>query len=107
MIILFIKTVVRLILSLRYRVKLIGIEKITAKGKSGILFLPNHPALIDPVILYSYLADKFAPHAIGDKDQVDRFVIRWFAKRLGVRAMRAIKIYGSEARGEIVLLMKV
>jgi long-chain-fatty-acid--[acyl-carrier-protein] ligase len=101
MIILLLRTIVKLLIMLRYRVELVGMEEIAARGKSGILFLPNHPALIDPVILLTYLSGTFAPHAIGDRDQVDRFIIRWFAKRLGVRTIGAIVTYGSTGRDEI------
>jgi acyl-CoA synthetase (AMP-forming)/AMP-acid ligase II/1-acyl-sn-glycerol-3-phosphate acyltransferase/acyl carrier protein len=95
------RTVARWLLSLRYRVRLVGVDKIAAKGTGGILFLPNHPALIDPVILFAYLYHTFRPHAIGDRDQVDRFMIRWFAKRIGVRTIGSMAAYGSAARNEI------
>lgn len=99
------KTIVRWLLSLRYRVQLIGMEQIAARGKHGILFLPNHPALIDPVILFAYMRSTFAQRAIGDRDQLDRFLIRWFAKRLGVRTMAAITAYGSNVRNEIEMVL--
>jgi len=89
------------ILSLRYRISIDGIEKIAAKGKESILFLPNHPALIDPVIVYAYLHGRFAPHGFGDKDQVDRFFIRFFTRRWGVRTVPSMAKYGPAARAEI------
>src|SRR5512140_1657215 len=101
MIDLLLRTIVRWLLALRYRVRLVGVDKIAAKGTRGILFLPNHPALVDPVILFAYMHHAFRPHAIGDRDQVDRFVIRWFAKRLGVRTIGSMVTYGSAARSEI------
>ncbi|MDD4891017.1 MAG: AMP-binding protein [Phycisphaerae bacterium] len=76
---------VRSLLALRYRVRTRGLEDILARGRSGILFLPTHPALIDPIIMMSQLVSRFAPRALADRDQIDRFVIRWFARRLGVR----------------------
>ncbi len=101
MIDILLRTIVKWLILLRYRVRLIGMDKIAAKGVGGILFLPNHPALIDPVILFAYLHHIFRPHAIGDRDQVDRFIIRWFAKRLGVRTIGSMVTYGSAARGDI------
>lgn len=101
MIILLLRTIVKWLILLRYRVHLVGMEEIAAKGNRGILFLPNHPVLIDPVILFTYMSGTFAPHAIGDRDQVDRFLIRWFARRLGVRTIGAITTYGSTVRNEI------
>ncbi len=53
----------RAILSLRYRVVVEGLDEIkkNLKKGQGILFLPNHPAEIDPVILFSNLHDNFSP----------------------------------------------
>ena len=78
-------TITKWLLSLRYNISISGIEAVAAKGTGGILFLPNHPALIDPIILCAHLHAKFTPRAIGDQDQVDRPVIRWLARRTGVR----------------------
>ena len=75
------------LLALRYRIRLRGLAKILARGNSGILFLPNHPALIDPVMMVALLYAKFAPRPIADRRQVDRFFIRWVARRIGVRTL--------------------
>ncbi len=55
---------VRLLVSLRYKIEVKGLEKLTPDQFSrsgGILFLPNHPAEIDPVILESILWRRFQP----------------------------------------------
>jgi long-chain-fatty-acid--[acyl-carrier-protein] ligase len=101
MIDLLLKTIVKLLLSLRYRVRLVGMENIAAKGKRGIVFFPNHPALIDPVTLYTYLHPVFDIHGIGDREQVERPIISWFAKRLGVRPIGSMATDGSAARNGI------
>jgi len=72
-------------LALRYRVEVKGLEEVAERGTSGILFLPNHPAYIDPFIVLSTLNRDFAPRSLADKDQIDRFFIRWAARRAGVR----------------------
>ena len=77
------------------------LEKIAAKGKTGIVFLPNHPALIDPVMLSVILRKRFAPHGFGDEDQVDRFLIRFVAKRWGVRTIPSIATHGPAAKAKI------
>ncbi len=46
--------IIGLLLRLRYRVKLIGLDRIP-QNKLGTLFLPNHPAEMDPIILGSRL----------------------------------------------------
>ena len=96
-----VRNLAKWLLSLRYNVSISGLETVLSKGKKGILFLPNHPALIDPVILYIHLHRQFAPRGFADKDQVDRFLIRWFARRWGVRAIPSMGTYGSAAAVEI------
>jgi long-chain-fatty-acid--[acyl-carrier-protein] ligase len=95
------RTITKWLLSLRYHVSIRGLEAVAAKGKKGILFLPNHPALIDPIILAAYLRTPFAPRALADKDQVDRFLIRWLARRTGVRIIPSMTKYGSAVRSEV------
>jgi long-chain-fatty-acid--[acyl-carrier-protein] ligase len=95
------RTITKRLLSLRYRLSVSGLEAVAAKGKKGILFLPNHPALIDPIILAAYLRTPFAPRALADKDQVDRFLIRRLARRTGVRILPSMTKYGSVVRGEV------
>ncbi|MGD0597284.1 MAG: AMP-binding protein [Sedimentisphaerales bacterium] len=94
-------TICKLVLSLRYRIRLIGLDKISARGKTGIVFLPNHPALIDPIIMFTYLHGKFAPKGFGDQDQVNRPLIRFFARRWGIRTVPSIATYGPSAKAEI------
>jgi acyl-CoA synthetase (AMP-forming)/AMP-acid ligase II/acyl carrier protein/1-acyl-sn-glycerol-3-phosphate acyltransferase len=98
---LIVLTISKFVLSLRYRIRLIGLDKISAKGKTGIVFLPNHPALIDPIIMFTYLHGKFAPKGFGDQDQVNRPLIRFFARRWGVRTVPSIATYGPSAKAEI------
>jgi len=94
-------TITKFLFWLRYDIRLVGLDAIAAKGKTGVVFLPNHPALIDPVIMFTYLHGPFAPHAIGDQDQVNRFFIRFFARRWGVRTIPSIATYGPAAKNEI------
>ncbi len=57
---------VRAILKFRYRVEVKGFEHLASlkKHKPGILFLPNHPAEIDPIILMSLLGPSFWPRSV-------------------------------------------
>ncbi|MCK4753247.1 MAG: AMP-binding protein [Planctomycetes bacterium] len=98
---LLVRTIIRWLLSLRYRVSISGLEKVAAKGKEGILFLPNHPALIDPFILTTHLYGKFAPRPLADKDQINRFFIRWLIRRAGAHVIPGFAKYGSLARDEL------
>jgi len=51
-------------LSLRYKINVKGLKGLRLKKKGGILFLPNHPAEIDPVIVGGVLTPKFDPRSL-------------------------------------------
>lgn len=90
--------VVQAVLSLRYRVRVIGLDRVAARGTGGILFLPNHPALIDPVILVSRIVLPFRPRILADQDQVNRPIVRWLARRAGIVGIPDVRRYGPAAR---------
>ena len=62
------------------------------------MFLPNHPGLIDPVILMSQFYPRFQLRPLADQDQMDRPGIRWLAARLGVIAIPDPARYGEASR---------
>ncbi len=90
------------LLWLRYRVRTKGLDAVAARGTSGIFFFPNHPALIDPVILISLLHKKFRAGAIAEQDEIDRFFMRFLARRAGVMPMPGIARHGQKARDGIL-----
>lgn len=58
----FLFWIVRILIALRYRIRIVGREELFKKNpphKSGILFLPNHPAEMDPIILMMALWRQF------------------------------------------------
>jgi long-chain-fatty-acid--[acyl-carrier-protein] ligase len=56
---------VRGLLCLRYRFVLTGLDDLKQlKGSKGILFLPNHPAELDPVMIMALLWNRFQPHPL-------------------------------------------
>lgn len=71
--------IVKLIISLRYRVKIKGLDKIGPK--KGALILPNHPAEIDPVIIMMTLWKKLRPHPLVVEHffylKGFRFLMKW------------------------------
>ncbi len=74
----------RAILSLRYSVRESGLESIPAGPKGrGVLFLPNHPALIDPPMVYSRIAG-LSPRPLADERQMTGPVQGMAAKFLRV-----------------------
>ena len=76
--------VARLVLRLRYRVTVNGAAEIKEKGRVGILFLPNHPALIDPVIMVAHLHESFAVRPLTAEDQIRHPLVRTLAGTVGV-----------------------
>ncbi|HRU52372.1 MAG TPA: AMP-binding protein [Planctomycetota bacterium] len=90
-----------LLIRLRYKITCIGKEKILEKGNKGILFLPNHVALIDSIIIFSILFKKFWPRAIADANNVDFPLIRDIAKRYKVRTIPDMCISAPEAKAEV------
>ncbi|MBU3950226.1 MAG: AMP-binding protein [Proteobacteria bacterium] len=80
------ETIIRFILTcllrLRYSLTVTGLDTIKKLKGKGILFLPNHPALIDPVIIMSLLHKSFKPRPLGDEAQTNRPFIRQIMKHL-------------------------
>ncbi len=79
----------RVLLKLRYSIKIEGIDELYDDAKlrkdKGILFLPNHPAHVDPIIITMLLWPKFKIHPI---------VIEYIYRQSGINLlMRMIKAY--------------
>lgn len=89
------------LLKLRYKIVIKGMDKILEKGNKGILFLPNHIALLDPAFIVVVLYKKFQPHAIADFNNVNIPIIRDIARRLGTKTIPDMTISGLEAQNEI------
>jgi len=89
------------ILSLRYRVHVRGAEAIAERGRSGILFLPSHPALIDPIIAVSRLYGPFRARPLADRHQIDRFFIRNMARRINALPIPDLEKLGSASPEQV------
>ncbi|THB63672.1 MAG: hypothetical protein D6B27_11825 [Gammaproteobacteria bacterium] len=72
--------IVKLLLKIRYRIEVTGLENI--EGAEKVLFLPNHPAFIDPLIVMSIIFGKFRPRPLSDKARVEKPVIKTVMKRI-------------------------
>lgn len=61
---------VRALFSLRYRVRAKGLDDIAfGPGEKPIIFLPNHPALVDPLLVYAQLIGA-RPRPLADEGRM-------------------------------------
>lgn len=88
-------------LALRYRIRVKGLAAIKQRGDRGILFLPNHPALIEPIILASHLYGPFQARALADETQIDRFLIRTLARRINVLSLPDLTTMGAQSARQV------
>ncbi len=89
-------TILRLVLGLRYKLQINTMP--TADGRP-ILFLPNHPALIDPVIMMRVLGPAFRPRPLVDETQAMRPLVKQ-----AVRFLNAVIIPDAGKAGRSVRL---
>ena len=82
----FISFIARALLSLRYRIRVKGLAPLDESGK-GILFLPNHPAHMDPLILFLLLWPKYRIRPL-----VIEYIFRLPILKPFVRFVKAISI---------------
>ena len=102
MFIYFARILVKVLLSLRYRIHVRGLKECLKKGNKGILFMPNHPALIDPVIVSSVLARHFQVWSLADEKQIRNTILKYFHKSLRILSLPDIGIAGRSGH-ELVL----
>ena len=86
-------------IALRYRIEITGIDELLKADTRGILFLPNHTALIDPVIIMAWLFPRFKLRPLADEYQVGRSALGWVVKIFGTRILPNMERRGAEARG--------
>jgi acyl-[acyl-carrier-protein]-phospholipid O-acyltransferase/long-chain-fatty-acid--[acyl-carrier-protein] ligase len=82
--------VARGILALRYRIRVKGSAALRQRGLHGILFLPNHPALIDPVIVTACLHGQFGIRPLALENQIGEPIVRAMANLIGVLRVPAL-----------------
>ena len=91
----------RPLIGLRYRIDVRGLDAIRRRGHRGILFLPNHAALVDPAFIVAMLFPSFQLRALADEHQVNRTVFGYVAVLYGSRILPNLERRGVEARGRM------
>ncbi len=96
----------RSLLSLRYRVRLEGLDILHAevarareRGR-GVLVLPNHPAFMDPALLCTHLA-ALALRPLADSHQIHRPWLRPLAALTGCISLPDLRRDGLAARDRV------
>jgi len=72
---------IRLLLRLRYRISIKG-EEVIRTG-APVLYLPNHPAMIDPVILLSEIYRFSSAIPVISENYYDIPVAKWYFRGMG------------------------
>jgi len=100
------RAIVMGLLRLRYRITVRGLRAIQRRGTRGILFLPTHPALMDPIILGSLLLTTFKARPFADQDAVDMPGIRWLVSRARPFTIPTIARHGQSAGARVEAIVK-
>jgi acyl-CoA synthetase (AMP-forming)/AMP-acid ligase II/1-acyl-sn-glycerol-3-phosphate acyltransferase/acyl carrier protein len=95
----------RMLFKLRYRTRIEGLEAVLAKGRNGILLLPNHPAYLDPAILLTAFFPYLRPHILADKDNMAKPLMRRIIGRIGVIPIPDPAIHGEGSLPEIAQVL--
>ncbi|MGC2595078.1 MAG: AMP-binding protein [Rhabdochlamydiaceae bacterium] len=96
---------VRHLVALRYRLVIKGMDKLTPdrfKGSGGIVFLPNHPAEIDPIILEMILGRKFRPKPLVVEHFYYLKGFRFFLDLIKAMPLPTMDIMANKWRGKKV-----
>lgn len=89
----------RLLIALRYRLEVRGMENIPAD--KPMLFLPNHPAMLDPFLVYACL-DGLRPRFLADENQFDSALLRWIKNLVRVITIPDYNVDGPSARAGVL-----
>lgn len=89
----------RRLIGLRYRLEVRGLEDIPAD--KPVLFLPNHPALLDPFLVYSCL-DGIRPRFVADENQFTSALLRWVQRVTRVITIPDYNLVGPAARAGVL-----
>ena len=102
-IVFFMWVIVKFAVWLRYRVTVKGLDEVCRLyGRHGVLFLPNHPALIDPVIMSSVLWRRFHPRALVVEKQIRASVLKHFWRRLRILPLPEMGVTGLSGYDAVV-----
>jgi len=97
----FLRLTLRFLLWLRYRIRVNGLDRVASPDGRGVLFLANHPALIDPIMVMTALWPRFRPRVLADRAQVQRVGIHFLARRVRALEMADMARDGRGAKEQV------
>jgi long-chain-fatty-acid--[acyl-carrier-protein] ligase len=97
----FLRLLIRSLLWLRYRIRVRGMDRVAPPDGRGVLFLANHPALIDPIIVMTVLWSRFRPRVLADRAQARRWGIHFLARRARALEIADMTRDGRGAREQV------
>lgn len=86
---------------LRYRVSVEGKDAVAQREGRGILFLPNHPALVDPILVRLHLEKPFEPWILADQDRVSGGFTAWITRKAKAMPLPDPNKYGEAAKRKV------
>jgi long-chain-fatty-acid--[acyl-carrier-protein] ligase len=87
----------RLILSLRYRVTVKGLDSIERTG-APMLIVPNHPSLLEPAIVFTHLWPALHPRPMLYSGNFEHPLLKWLLKSFDVIEVPFTREHSAEAR---------
>jgi long-chain-fatty-acid--[acyl-carrier-protein] ligase len=97
----FLRLFIRCLLWLRYRIRVTGLDRVAPPDGRGVLFLANHPALIDPIMVMTVLWPRFRPRVLADRAQARRPGIHFLARRARALEIADMTRDGRGAREQV------
>lgn len=98
------RATVRLLLSLRYRITVKGLEKLEGV-KGPLLVLPNHPAYVDPVIVMTHLPGRLALRPLVFEGTFRNPMVRPFVWLIHALEVPDLQSHSQEARKDTDILI--
>ncbi len=92
-----------LLLRLRYRLIVTGLKELQQRTEDNrpLLFLPNHQALIDPVIVMSLLYSRFSPRPLVDEKQSDHPLAKYLMELVNAIFIPDLNRSGRDAKEQV------
>lgn len=101
-----IRTVLLRGLGLRYQVRTHNLEEVAAKGTRGILFLPTHPANVEPLLVVSTLWKDFRVRPFADQDGVQGPIFDGLLKLVRAFKIPTVAKHGQSASAKIEAVLQ-